>query len=320
MSFRNEGAKRRASSGNSDKASKASKPGGARPANGGDKKKAGAAKGKAAGPSAARSKNAKAGGKPKAPKRKAPKKASRASKKKEQRKSGLARLNDGLLFVLSNPLRVRMLASLRVEGEASASDLARRLGCSKWNADHHMKVLKKYDCVEFVRSEPVRALEKKIYRAKVGIEFPTEIWEALPTPIQGMVLNSVFMTSFNDVEVALVSRAYEDRPESHASWSNLELDEEGWRQVLKLVDGALVAAKKIEKAAKGRMGDRDPDLTVSLNMSSFVLPEDAASIEETMRTRATKNRDNGKKLLRHKPESKGQTRKPSPRKKHPSSG
>ena len=315
MSPRNEGrsddgGEKRASPSRNAKASELSKSD-RKSANGRDKKQAAAAKAKAP---PVRPKKAKAG----ASTGKAPRNGTRATRERREQKSGLARLDDGLLFVLSNPLRVRMLASLRVEGEGSASDLARRLGCSKWNAGHHMKVLKKYDCVELVRIEPVRAVEKKVYRAKVGIEFPTEIWEALPTPIQGMVLNSVFMTSFNDVEVALVSRAYEDRPESHASWSNLELDDEGWRQVLKLVDGALVAAKKIEEAAKRRIGERDPDLLVSLNMSSFVLPEDAASIAETMRTRAQKGRANGEKLLRHKPAVKPQ--KTSPRRKRPSSG
>jgi hypothetical protein len=223
-----------------------------------------------------------------------------SSKKSARRRGGLARLDDGLVFVLSNPLRVRMLASLNTEGDAGPADLARRLSCSKWDTSYHMKVLRKYDCVELVKVEQVRSVEKKIYRAKVAVEFPTEIWEALPPAVQGMVVAVVFMTQYSDAEVGLVSKAYLKRPESHASWSNLELDEIGWQQTLKLVDGVLAQTKVIEEEAKARMPEGTaPDLVVSLNMSGFVLPDDAAPVDDRVRIDAVKKRVKGKSSLKH---------------------
>lgn len=229
---------------------------------------------------------------------------SKSSKKGKsaKRKSGLARLDDGLVFVLSHPLRVRMLASLKIEGDASAKELCERLNCSKYNTSYHMRVLRKYDCVELVRTEKVRSVEKRIYRAKIAVEFPTEIWDALPPAVQGMVVAAVFMTSYSDTEIALISRAYEDRPESHASWSNPVVDIPGWLALLKLVDGVLPAAKRIEEEAKDRIEAAGGDisvLTVSLNMSAFVLPDDAAAIEERLPVRKVAKRIKGKQSLRH---------------------
>jgi hypothetical protein len=236
-------------------------------------------------------------------KRRAAKRAARGNKPKKRRAGGLARLDDGLVFVLSYPLRVRILASLKVEGDGSAADLGRRLNCSTYNANYHLKVLRKYGCAEIIKVEQVRGVDKKIYRAKVGVEFPTEILEVLPPAVHGLVVTAVLMTSFNDAEVALVTQAYEDRPESHASWSNLRLDERGWNELLKVVDGALVAGKKIEKAAKLRLEKEDEGgLTVSLNMSSFVLPDDAPPLEERLRVDAVRRRVKGKSRLQHAPD------------------
>ena len=221
-----------------------------------------------------------------------------------KRRSGLARLDDGLVFVLSHPLRVRMLASLKIEGDASASELSERLNCSKYNTSYHMKVLRKYDCVEFVRKEKVRSVEKRIYRAKIAVEFPTEIWEALPPAVQGIVVTAVLMTSFSDAELALISHAYEDRPESHASWSNIQVDLPAWLAILKVVDGVLPAVKAIEEEAKDRIKAASPDLpvmTVSLNMSAFVLPEDAIAVEDRLPVKKVAKRIKGKRSLKHDP-------------------
>ncbi|HET7444943.1 MAG TPA: helix-turn-helix domain-containing protein [Solirubrobacterales bacterium] len=224
--------------------------------------------------------------------------------RKRKKGGGLSRLDDGLVAVLSHPLRVRMLASLKTDGDASAMDLSRRLNCTKHNAAYHMKVLKKYDAVELVRVEQRGSTAKRVYRAKVAVEFPTEIWDTLPPVVQGMVIAAVFMTSYADAEVALVDRVYEHRPESHASWSNLEVDEEGWREILKLTDGALAATKTVLERVQARReaaGDDQPLLKVSLNMSAFILPPDARPAAERVRVEDVAKRIEGKDSLKHSP-------------------
>lgn len=235
------------------------------------------------------------------------KKGNSEKRKTAKRKSGLAKLDDGLVFVLSHPLRVRMLASLKTDGDASAKDLCERLNCTKYNASYHMRVLRKYDCVELVRKEKVRSVEKRIYRAKIAVEFPTEIWDELPPEVQGIVVSAVFMTSYSDAEIALISRAYEERPESHASWSNPVLDIPGWLAVLKLVDEVLPAVKEVEEEAKDRIeaaGGDLPVVTVSLNMSAFVLPEDAPAIQERLPVKKVAKKVKGKRSLKHVPKKK----------------
>jgi hypothetical protein len=193
-----------------------------------------------------------------------------------------------------------MLSALSAE-EGSASDLAERLNTTTWSTSYHMDVLKKYGCVEFVRNEKVRGFVKSIYRAKVEVNFPKEVWEELPPSVQQMVVAAVFMTSFSDAEDALMSRAYEKRPESHASWSNFEVDEKGWLGIVEAMNQALERSQKIEEEAKARLAasDGDPPLTVSVNLSTFVLPEDAQAIESRLSNSRVRRRAEGPSSLQH---------------------
>ena len=220
-------------------------------------------------------------------------------------KTGLAEVDDDLIYILSHPLRVRLIAALNEE-EGSPKDLADRLRVSTYNTSYHMKTLLKYDCVEAVRHERVRGATKTIYRAKMDINFPQKIWEELPSPVQQMVIVAVFMTSYSDAEVALLSRAFERRPESHASWTNANLDERAWQDLIGLVNRTLDEAVEIKREAEERLagtGTKGNALRVSLNMSAFVLPDGAEPAVKRVASDAVRRKLKGQSSLRHKPES-----------------
>jgi hypothetical protein len=193
-----------------------------------------------------------------------------------------------------------MLASLNEE-DGSASDLAARLSCSIHHASYHMKKLKEYDYVELVDTVLVGTAVKKVYRAKQEVNFSKDIWERLPPAVQQLLIVAVFMTSYSDAEVALLNRAYQKRPESHASWSNLRVDEVGWLKLVELLNRTLVEAGEIAAEAGERTGGDDLPLTVSLNLSGFVLPEDADPVGTRVNSSVEKHLK-GKSSLRHRPE------------------
>lgn len=216
-----------------------------------------------------------------------------------QRSSGLGRVDDGMLYVFAHPLRVRMIAELN-EGDGSPSDLAKRLGVKTYHTDYHMKKLLDHDCVEVVERVKVRGTEKTIYRAKIKVEFPVELWERLPASVQKLVVAAVFMTSASDAQVALLEDVFEKRPESHASWTNLRLDEEGWQILVKAVDQLLEAAQAVESDAKERLDSTGrPPMIVSLNLSAFVLPMGVNPVEARVNADDVKEKVEGQRSLRH---------------------
>lgn len=225
-------------------------------------------------------------------------------------RSGLAEVDDDLIYILSHPLRIRMIASLNEE-EGSPKDLADRLRVSTYNTSYHMRILLTYDCVEVVGREKVRGATKTIYRAKMDINFPQRVWLELPPAVQQMVIVAVFMTSYSDTEVALLSRAYEKRPESHASWTNANLDERGWQDLIDLVNKTLDKAIEIKGDAEVRLAEseaREDELRVSLNMSAFVLPDSAEPAVKRIINDAVRNKLKDQTSLRHRPEAETQAR------------
>jgi DNA-binding transcriptional ArsR family regulator len=231
----------------------------------------------------------------------APRAESPSEPRSSKRKSGLGRVDDGMLFVFSHPLRVRMIAALN-EREGSASDLARRLGVKTYHTDYHMKKLREHGCVEVSGRVKVRGLEKTIYRAKVKVDFPEEIWAMLPPSVQKLVVAAVFLTSSSDAQAALLSGSFEERPESHASWTSLQLDEQAWQLLAGRLDQLLGEAEQIQSDAKERLAvSKSAALNVSLNLSSFVLPGDIDPPETRVGADTVREKLRGRKGIRHLP-------------------
>src|SRR3954470_8878272 len=68
---------------------------------------------------------------------------------------------------LAHPLRARILQRLG-ERVASPGDLALELGAPLGVVSYHVRMLRDYDCVELVRTEPRRGALQHFYRATAG--------------------------------------------------------------------------------------------------------------------------------------------------------
>jgi hypothetical protein len=227
-----------------------------------------------------------------------PKKKPPAKKKTGKRKTGLGQVDDGLLFALRHPLRLRMLVSLNEEGDGSPSDLAKRLESTTEHCSHHIKVLEQYGYVKFVRKEFVSTGAKSIYRAIRKVEFPQEVWEQLPPSVQNQVVTGLFMSSFGDAEAALLSGAFEKYPESHASWTHLHLDQKRWRRLRNLLERTLVKALEIGEEAEDPKDAAEEAgenlLAVSFSILAYPLPNDAWPADDDRPTFLQHGESNGK--------------------------
>lgn len=196
--------------------------------------------------------------------------------------SGLAGVDESLTYVLSNPLRIRILAALN-ESDAAPSDLAPVFGCTVFQANYHIKKLVEYDYAVLLREERVGSAVKNIYRATKKVELPMEILERLPRSIRDTVVATVFMISLSDAQVALLSGTFAAHPESHATWTRFKVNTKTWKRIIKLLDGTFLKIRKIatEQEAKQKMNGgsaEDEAQLISLNMSGFILPGSSADL------------------------------------------
>src|SRR3954462_11865534 len=80
---------------------------------------------------------------------------------------------------LAHPLRARILQRLG-ERVASPGDLAIELGAPLGGVSYHVRMLREYECVELMRTEPRRGALQHFYRATARPRLDADQWGALP--------------------------------------------------------------------------------------------------------------------------------------------
>src|ERR1051325_9721977 len=88
---------------------------------------------------------------------------------------------------LAHPLRARILQRLG-ERVASPGELAVELGAPLGVVSYHVRMLRDYDCVELVRTEPVRGALQHFYKATARPNLDEGQWRTLPTTLRGELI------------------------------------------------------------------------------------------------------------------------------------
>src|SRR6201999_4569147 len=129
---------------------------------------------------------------------------------------------------LAHPLRARILQRLG-ERVASPGDLAVELGAPLGVVSYHVRMLRDYDCVELVRTEPRRGALQHFYRATARPNLDDDQWRTLPSGLRGELAGETIGELVSDLAAAADAGALED-PEVTVSRTPLELDERSWKK------------------------------------------------------------------------------------------
>ncbi len=152
---------------------------------------------------------------------------------------------------LAHPLRARILQRLG-ERVASPGDLAVELGAPLGVVSYHVRMLRDYDCVELVRTEPRRGALQHFYRATARPNFEEQQWRTLPSGLRGELSGETIQTVVDDLAAAADAGMLED-PELVLTRTPLELDERGRKKLNKLLSRTVEQALAIasESASRG---------------------------------------------------------------------
>ena len=162
---------------------------------------------------------------------------------------------------LAHPLRARILQRLG-ERVASPGDLAVELGAPLGVVSYHVRMLRDYDCVELVRTEPRRGALQHFYKATARPNLDDDQWRTLPSGLRGELTGETISELVADLAQAADAGTLED-PEVVLSRTPLELDERGFKKLNKLLakthDQALaIAAESSARRNEGKTTDVFP--------------------------------------------------------------
>jgi DNA-binding transcriptional ArsR family regulator len=137
-----------------------------------------------------------------------------------------------LLKALAHPTRVHILDILG-EGPSSPVRMMRRMENISLNlVSHHVKVLRDLGCIELIGTVSKRGAREHMYRARERQFFSAEEWEAIE-PMSRQPITSVLLRLISeDAGRSLAEGKFDELPDNHLSRVPVELDGEGWSEVV----------------------------------------------------------------------------------------
>lgn len=174
------------------------------------------------------------------------------TKAKAKKKSKNNGVDQRLVKALAHPLRVEILTILN-ERMASPNELSKELDEGLSQVSYHVKVLKDFECIEMVKTEPRRGAVEHYYRATSRAFLTDSDWQTLPESVKPGVSAASFQMIIDDVVGALQNGTFDAREDRHLSWTPGVVDEQGWKEATDLAAEMLDRVIKIHAASAKRL-------------------------------------------------------------------
>jgi DNA-binding transcriptional ArsR family regulator len=176
-------------------------------------------------------------------------------RKRAGRRKGV---DQSFVKALAHELRVEILAIL-TERMASPNELAKILNEGLSQVSYHVTVLKDYERIELVKTEPRRGAVEHYYRATSKTLLPAKTWRGVDKGLRAVIGGGLASDLFNDLADALTAKKL-TKADSHICRVPLVLDAEGWKNVKasaerfteEVEDEQRAAAARAAKANGGR--------------------------------------------------------------------
>src|SRR3954468_22419343 len=157
---------------------------------------------------------------------------------------------------LAHPLRARILQRLG-ERVASPGDLAGELNAPLGVVSYHVRMLRDYECVELVRTEPVRGALQHFYRATARPTLDEAQWRKLPARLRKELSGAIIKELVTDLAASADAGTLDD-PEVVITRTPLELDERASKKLNKLLAKTQEQALTIAAESARRGGEVFP--------------------------------------------------------------
>jgi DNA-binding transcriptional ArsR family regulator len=175
-----------------------------------------------------------------------------AAKSKTKKRGNNSGVDQRLVKALAHPLRVEILAILN-ERMASPNELSKELEEGLSQVSYHVKVLKDFECIEMVKTEPRRGAVEHYYRATARAFLSDKEWQKLPDSIKPGMSAAFVKMLIADLIAALNGGTFDSRDDRHVSWTPGVVDEQGWNESVDLVNETLEQLIKIHSGSAKRL-------------------------------------------------------------------
>jgi len=157
-----------------------------------------------------------------------------------------------ILKAQSHPIRAEILNILS-EGPNSPSRMHRRMEASSLQlVCHHIKVLRDVGLIELIEVKEHGGREEHIYRSTKRQFFDLEEWLSVDPKFRDPVIGGILRQISDDTGRAAAEGRFSQLADSHLSRSPIELDAEGWTEVVEALGETLDSILEAHARSKER--------------------------------------------------------------------
>lgn len=185
-----------------------------------------------------------------------------------------------LAKAFTHPLRGHVWVTLFERGVVSPTEIANELELDVSDVSYHFRELKKRNLIRLVRTVQRRGFDEHFYEPIApAIDFDDAGWMELPAGIRSTFSGEMLRQVIEQLTAALEAGSFDARSR-HLSQTWLMVDEQGWKELMRTLSGALDRVKAIqERCAERRAGSSELGIPVALVMASFETAESIAQHE-----------------------------------------
>jgi hypothetical protein len=160
-------------------------------------------------------------------------------------------IDQRLVRSVAHPLRIKILEAL-TDHVASPNTLAARLKTDLSGVAYHTRELDRLGALELVDTGQVRGAIEHFYKARPRSFVGDPRWRKVPASLLGGVSAATLQTFLDKAVSALEAGTLDGRDDTVFRWLPLSLDEQGWREIVAIME----EATKLMLAAHVRSQDR----------------------------------------------------------------
>jgi DNA-binding transcriptional ArsR family regulator len=151
----------------------------------------------------------------------------------------------------------------------SPIEIAREIGAEVSDVSYHIRQLLEHGYIELVDTRQRRGATEHFYRAKGAVILDDEEWRQLPGLIQQSISADLINQLLSDVAAALEAGSFDARTR-HLSRVAMHVDEQGWEDLMRTLEGTLERLLEIQRESAERLElSGEPGIPALAGMAGF---------------------------------------------------
>jgi hypothetical protein len=186
-------------------------------------------------------------------------------------------IDQRLVRSLAHPLRIQIL-ELLTDHVASPATLANELEVALGDVAYHTRALDRYGALELVDTAQKRGATEHFYKATPGAFMGGPPWRKVPRSMRGGISAATLQTFLDKAIAALEAGTLDGRDDTVFRWMPLHLDQQGWKEVVAIMEEATKLMLSAHLRSQDRLNDTGGKGAVSTVVGQAAF-ETAKSVE-----------------------------------------